>query len=252
MNKLVLNIQKPGLGDHLFYSNIPRIAKETGRFDKVYISTKSLFRSEENKQLVWEMNPYVDGFTHEQGIYHFPACVQKGTNLLDALILLYGLDDGLRMHEPEIYYTPENIPALSGVKLYDPNFFSYTGDLATGKLVQQWLDDNDENVSHQMKQIGPRYLGLQGKEILSAASIFDFCSILVSVDHFYGLTTGSVTLAAALQKPVTVFYGSGHDPLYRHSAMHRYIDLGSDFNLQQKIKRRVTSVLQKFIQLRTP
>jgi hypothetical protein len=252
MKKLILDIRKGGLGDHLFYSHIPRIAKETGAFEQVYVSNHSLFRSPDYKKLVWETNPYLDGFTDEPGIYHFPEELLPRANLLDTLMLKYGLDDHVRMHEPELYFQPEIIPSLSGISLYDPNFISYTGDLATGKKIEEWLQATGEMVTHQMKQLGPRYLGLTGKEIVSAASIFEFCSVLVSADRLYGLTSGTVTLAAALKKPATVFYGDGHLALYRHSAMHRYIHLGSDFTLSQRIRRNITAVLQKFIRLGTP
>jgi hypothetical protein len=252
MKKLILDIQKGGLGDHLFYSHIPRIAVQTGAYEQVLISENSIFRNPEYRKLVWETNPFVAGFTHEPGMFFFPEQLMNGCNLLDTLMLLYGLDDRKRMHEPELYFQPALIPELAEVSLFDPNFISYTGDLASGRLIEEWLQKNGETVTHQMKQLGARYLKLNNKTTLSADSLFEFCSILVSVKHIYGLTSGTVTLAAALRKPATVFYGSGHLALYRHSAMHRYIHLGSDFNLLQRIRKTGTAILQKFIRLGTP
>ena len=69
--KLIIEIRKGGLGDHLFYSHLPRIAKETGAFDSVYISNHSFFRNEDYKKLIWESNPFVDGFTEDRGVFHF-------------------------------------------------------------------------------------------------------------------------------------------------------------------------------------
>ena len=50
---LIIEIQKGGLGDHLFYSHLPRIAKQTYAFDVVLISNKSQFRNQDYKKLIW-------------------------------------------------------------------------------------------------------------------------------------------------------------------------------------------------------
>ena len=63
---LIIEIRKGGLGDHLFYSHLPRIAKQTKAFDKVYISNHSFFRHPDYKNLVWELNPFIDGFTNNK------------------------------------------------------------------------------------------------------------------------------------------------------------------------------------------
>ena len=68
LKTLVIEIRYPGLGDHLFHSHIPRIAKETGKYDAVYISSKSLFRHPDTKYIVWDLNPFVDGFIDESVI----------------------------------------------------------------------------------------------------------------------------------------------------------------------------------------
>ena len=90
---LIIEIQKGGLGDHLFYSHLPRIAKQTNAFDVVLISNKSQFRNDDYKKIIWELNPFVDGFTDETGIFHFSTYNTDTQNLLDTLMLLYGLED---------------------------------------------------------------------------------------------------------------------------------------------------------------
>jgi hypothetical protein len=64
---LIIEIPYAGLGDHLFHSHIPRIAKEIGVYNKVYISEFSPFRSLDDKRIVWELNPHLDGFIAEHG-----------------------------------------------------------------------------------------------------------------------------------------------------------------------------------------
>lgn len=249
MRELVIEIQKGGLGDHLFYSHLPRIAKETGAFDEVRISNRSLFRNADNKKLVWELNPFVDGFTDAPGIYHFPQSLNEGENLPDRIMLMYGLDDGKRFHEPEIYYRPLHKPELAHLRVYDPNFISYTGDVKTAGPIAAWLRANHECVDFQMTPLAHRYLPLPDVPTMKTDSLLDFCSLIVSCRQVYCLTTGTATLAAAMGVPVTVFYGTGHDPLYRHSSKHRYIHVGSDFAIKDRVKKRVVLFLTRFLKL---
>jgi hypothetical protein len=249
MRRLILDIQKGGLGDHLFYSHIPRIAKETGMYDEVFISNRSLFRHPDYKKLVWEYNPYINGFTDEPGEYRSTETINKEENLLDKLMLLYGLDDGKRFHEPELYYRPEYKPELAESVIYDPNYISYTGDLNSGQLIKQWFDDNNITVTAQMKKLNHRYIPVEGARVIGADSLFDFCSLLVSCKRMYCLTTGTATIAAALNVPVTVFYGTGHDILYRHSKLHEYIHVGSDYGVKEKIKKQLVLFLSRFMKI---
>lgn len=66
--KLIIEITYSGLGDHLFHSHIPRIAKIYGGFDEVFISNYSKFGHIDYKKIIWELNPYVDGFVDSHGI----------------------------------------------------------------------------------------------------------------------------------------------------------------------------------------
>lgn len=249
MKILVLEIQKGGLGDHLFYSHIPRIAKEIKLYDKVLISNHSLFRHPDYKKIVWELNPYIDGFTNEKGIFHSASEVGENENLLDKLMLLYGLDDGLRFHEPEIYYQPIINPKYQNIEVYDPNYISYTGDLASGKLIEKWFRKSSIPIAYQMKIFSHRNLKIACTQFIETSSLFEFCSLIVSCKRMYCLTTGTATLAAALKIPVTVFYGEGHIKMYRHTNLHDYVYLGTDYTLNDKFKKWLVLFLSKFIQI---
>ncbi len=246
MNKtLIIEIKKGGLGDHLFYSHIPRIAKQTNAFDTILISNKSIFRSDDYRKLIWELNPYVDGFTDQEGIFHFSTYSSNQQNMLDSIILLYGIDDNKRMHEPEIYYKPTLKEDLKGLNIYDPNFISYTGDIKSSKIIYNWFKNNLVKIDYQMRTLGKRNLTLTKIESLSSDSIFDFCDILYSINEIYCLTTGTATLANALNLKANVFYGKGHEEGYRHSINNNYIYLGTDYNLFDKIKKTGFVFLQK-------
>ncbi|NDD99541.1 hypothetical protein EB008_04520, partial [bacterium] len=200
---------------------------------------------EDYKKLIWELNPFVDGFTDESGIFHFSTYYTDTQNLLDTLMLLYGLEDNKRMHEPEIYYQPILQSNLKGAIVYDPNFISYTGDLRSNLLIQRWFKDNHVQINYQMVVLGNRFIALGDQPLLRAASIFDFCNILASIDTIYCFTTGTATLAAALKVKTFVFYGKGHEKGYRHSLQNKYIYLGTDYRFIDQVKKGLPELPHK-------
>jgi hypothetical protein len=249
LKTLILSIQKGGLGDHLFYSHLPRIAKQYGGYNQVFISNDSIFRNPDTKKLVWALNPYLDGFTNEAGVFYFSENIPEGQNLLDHLMLAYGLDDHKRNHEPEIYYKPMLVESLIDKIIYDPNYISYTGDIKYQATIQNWFDQNNIAPNAQMKVLGGRSISINCANTLSTPDIFKFCDLLYSAKAIYCLSTGTGTLAAALQKPVTVLYGEGLQKAYRHSGLHSYINVGSDFTLLDRTKKWLTKQLGLVMQL---
>lgn len=221
-NDLVIHVKYGGLGDHLFYSHLPRIAKETGRYRNVYISEASPFRNQEIRRLVWELNPYVDGFCNE--ICPYPDLLPKldrGCNLLDQLMLCHDLDDGERFHEPEIYYVPNMLETLVGKTIYDPNYVSNAGRLSSEKVEKYFLTQHvriDIQMKLREKSLPVNNFG----SWLSSDSLEDFCDIIHSCGNIYCLVTGTATLASALGKPATILYGAGVSSFFMHSELHSY------------------------------
>jgi hypothetical protein len=249
---LVLQLKKGGLGDHLFYSHVPRAAKESKTFDAVLISNQSHFRHPDYKRLVWELNPFVDGFTDEAGV--FPEdeniMLQPGENLPDRLMLLLGIDDGKRFHEPEIFYKPTLKPELRDATIYDPNFVSWVGGLRP-EDVEYFFRKKKIRIDFQMKprdggadaRFNLSYTSLALSEpvaILETPTLEDFCNIIASCKKMFCLTTGTATLAAALGKHAVVLFGQSHDPLYRHSKLLDYVLVGAKpLQLHEKILNRL-------------
>jgi len=236
-NTLIIEIRKGGLGDHLFYSHLPRIAKQTFAYKKVLISNHSYFRNPDYKKLIWELNPFVDGFTETKGVFYFSTYADEKQNMLDSIMLAYGLDDGIRMHEPELFYTPIINDNFKHINVYDPNYQSYTGDLKSGHNIENWLNQNKVFIHYQMRFLGKRQLPITIENIYGCSNIFEFCDFLASINHLYCLTTGSATLAAALHKNATVFFGNGHIKGYRHSLLHKYVYLGSDYGIIDYLRK---------------
>jgi len=226
MNKLILQPEYPGLGDHLFYSHIPRIAIETGVYDRVFISRQAQFRHPDICKLVWEMNPYISGFVDEPG--EAPPVAppsNKEENLLDQMMFSFGLDDGRRWHEPEIYYEPNVIPEYANFSLYDPNFITNAGSLINGKRVASFFEKNKIRIDIHMKSLSNRSVCLpryDDKNALST-SLFQFVNTLFSCSSIYCLATGTATLCSALNKNATVFYSKEIKEMFLHSKNNRYI-----------------------------
>ena len=226
MNDLILQIKYGGLGDNLFYSHLPRIAKETGAYDRVFISSRSAFRNQEIKKLVWDLNPYLDGYVDAEGIYpDIDPSLPHGGNLLDQIMIECGLDDGLLRHEPEIYYRPKFIPEYH-LAIYDPNYISNDGLLSRAGVVKHFVS-NKIKLDAAMKDITPTPIalpeGMFNSRRITTPTLFDLCDLLHSCKEFYCLVSGSATLASALGKGVTVLVGHTVGRMFLHSKLHKYV-----------------------------
>ena len=218
---LVIQIEH---GDHLFFSHIPRIAKESGKYKKVYLAKSSAFRSDATERLVWGKNPWLDGYSDEEGYAPIVAyCRAEKENLLDRLMLGYGLDDGKRWHEPEIYYKPKLITELAGKIIYDPNYISNAGKFGVTKIID-YFTSNGIWPDKQMRLMN-NSLPLDISETINSESLENFCDIIYSSRRIYCLVTGTATLAAALGKRAYVLYDENISPIFLHSQTNEYIKL---------------------------
>lgn len=216
-----------GLGDHLFYSHLPRIAKQCG-YRRVVVSNRSDFRHADYRRLIWESNPYVDGFTDEDAPSLTLGAVKQGTNLLDAIMRFRGLDDGRLMHEPELHFQPAPEPKVSGATVYDPNFVSYVGEVYAAD-VDRFLEERGVVPDFMLTVRGKAAPSSRYGRLLQTTSFEHYCSVIRSADRFICLTSGGATLAASLGKPVEALWGSGQNTMFHHSAMHTYVNVHPNF-----------------------
>ncbi len=236
---LVLEIRYGGLGDHLFYSHLPRLAKQLRKYDKVYISTRSEFRYPDIRSLLWETNPYIDGFVDEPGAhttigilsyYAEFTRVRAGHNLMDEFMRFYGLDDGKRFHEPEVYFTPSVRPEYAGKVVYDPNYWTNAGEGITGEMVRAFFLREGARIDLQMA-LRRKHVEVAGAgQWLTLPDLRHFADLLYSCKKYYCFASGGATLSAALHKPATVFYYGGlrrqdWKRIYLHSRINRYVPL---------------------------
>lgn len=245
-NTLIIRVgDGPGLGDNLFYSHLPRIAKTLvkDKFDKVYVHNPWSFRHPDHKRLIWEMNPYVDGVidsnspsldavTHKEQYFRGEfADFNLNENILDKTMLFHGLDDGARFHEPEIYYKPKFRPEFNKV-IFDPNWISNEGGLNLDDILD-FFDEQGIKIEAVMakKQGGAKHAEHHSLfdysidvETLDTPTLEDFCDLLYSAKAIYCFVTGTATLAAAIKKPANVILGKKVfiNPVYFHSKLHKY------------------------------
>lgn len=220
----VILVKYPGLGDHLFFSHIPKAAKTLG-FERVLISNRSGFRSAEYAEYVWNMNPYVDGFTDESAPCPDGFAVPPDMNLLDSVMLNRGIDDGLRWHEPEIYYEPEIDPALADEVVFDPNFATNAGTGVGMAPLQSFL--MEERVTAVMPTRDSGFNIGERKCISTDGTLARYCQIIASCKRFLCFASGGATLAAALGIPAKVVSGPYVNQIFLHSKMHTYVRLGA-------------------------
>ena len=229
MKELILKLKYCGLGDHLLHSHLPRIAKQFGGYGKVYISNHSAYRDVQTKELVWELNPFVDGFTNKDAEYKQAGNPHQNMNLLDKVMLVNGMDDDLQFHEPEIYYVPKIIPELKDAIIFDPNFGTKIGH-PTSQEVQRFLYASNIKVTHQMT-LRSNYNPIECDLSLCSANLKHFCDIIVSCKQLICFHTGTSVLAAALNIPVMVLINGEADPRFKHSRIVRYITLKKGHNV---------------------
>jgi hypothetical protein len=225
LDTLILHIEWGGLGDHLFWSHIPRIAKEKG-YGKVLVHCARPFRRPDYR-LIWELNPYFDGFTDDPGkppVPVGPSDVGPEMNLLDRHMLNMGLDDGKRWHEPEFYYNPKVLDLFKFTTVYDPNYVTGVGAVSV-EHVRELLGVTGIRIHYEFMRGEKHYsMGTQGQ--LMPVDLLHYADIIHSCGHFICLASGGATLAAALGKQATVFYGPGQPSMFHHSKRHRYICAG--------------------------
>jgi hypothetical protein len=220
MKSLTIKVRYGALGDHLLHSHLPRLAKQKFGYDEVRISNKSDYLNIAVKHLVWELNPYVDGFTDEDHEHPVFGYVPGGTNMLDVVAMHYGLDDGSRFQEPEIYYEPKKIPELSGAVIYEPNHKNMHG-IPSGEQIERYFATCPIARTHQMAPIYGQP-PIPGLPVVEAPSLEKLCDVIYSCMGFCCLVSGVATLAAALGKPATVLYVDGINPMFFHSLRNTY------------------------------
>lgn len=208
----VLVIEMPngydGLGDNLVFSHIPRIAKETGAFKTVLVSTRNKYKGDGYAELVWGTNPYVDGFTDLPGTYSSVQMnrvlekwnnIHPSLNLMDSIMILHDLDNGTRGNKPECYYRPSIIESIKGSTILDPNSKTIGLDLIDPNKLMSVLEKNGIVPDYIIgTPTSTKSIDLPGIEVIRPSSIHEWADVICSAKEYVCFNSGGYWLSAAL------------------------------------------------------
>jgi ADP-heptose:LPS heptosyltransferase len=239
--ELVLNVQFGGLGDNLFLSPVPRLYKEKYPNGKFYISNNSKFRSSQIKEIIWEMNPYIDGFISDNGLIPKYGNGKAKMNILTQLAYSLEIDIDYNL-EPEIYYKPTVITSFINKTFVDLNYTSFVGSFSKKKIINLLKDEKN------IVLVNPPDWALNIGDSINSGTLKNYIDLIHSSKKFICFTSGGATLAAAINKPSICLYGYGQNSIFHHSYLHDYIDVKkgylildflSSFYLKLKNKLRI-------------
>lgn len=197
-----------GLGDNLVFSHIPRIAKETGAFKTVLVSTRNKYKGEGYAELVWGTNPYVDGFTDLPGTYSSIQMnrvlekwnnIHPSLNLMDSIMILHDLDNGTRGNKPECHYKSNEITMVKDAVVLDPNSKTIELDLIDPDKLMGVLEKNNIVPNYIIgTPTSTKSIDLSGIEVIRPSSIYEWADIICSAKEYVCFNSGGYWLSAAL------------------------------------------------------
>ncbi len=212
MRKYIFQVEYGGLGDHLFYSPLPRLLKEYGIADKVYLSNQSRIRGRETYDLVWKTNPYLDGRSDEM-----PNITKNLSSSVNKIINVALAQHGIILDSeinPEIYFIEDVDQRYISNHYIDLNYTSYTGAFTLLDALKI-LKNNPHLV---MVNPSPNLTRWARNQHIRTTSLKEYATLIKSAASFSALASGGATLSLALGRPCTMYYGYGHNQLFRHSA----------------------------------
>lgn len=241
MKEFIIKIEFGGLGDHLFHTPLPRLLKKYNLADKVFISNQSPIRNNESLNFVWDSNPYLDGFSSSPPTKLIAASTQK-KSLIDIIAANHGIPEQDFELTPEIYKTLDTSSLFSKDSYIDLNYTSFVGALTTIDLLKIFKSYPNHLIVNPQPII---QVLLPHRKFIFTTSLVQYATLIRSCKNFVCLASGGATLAAALKKNVTVYYGHGFPETIKHHT-NTYIQYGSN----NYFRHQLTRVLFKKNQIR--
>jgi hypothetical protein len=192
-NKIIISQPWGGLGDNLQLSTIPEIAKSLGY--EVYVSNQNTNRSEDIKHLVWEMNPFIDGFVDEPGTIDWNSYKNIYNQVIkDVEMMVFGSvhsDGNPKLYLPD--HLKEKVEYFKGRTIIDPNAVSADGAVDFEKLYCNYSNPILLNTEHE------QYETYQTKNIINWVMAINSCKKFVCAN------SGGSVVATALGKRADVW-----------------------------------------------
>jgi hypothetical protein len=200
-----------GLGDNLCVSTLPELYAQQGY--RVLIGrpvVEPAIRNPETKKLVWEMNPFVAGFTDEMGktfnnreMHRWIWQQRETRTLVEAMEVLHGFPPTHRF--PQIHYQPKPRPDVSETIFADPTAITQT---ITAGTFEQFIDHVCRARRYRKEDIvvlTSKHAGARGGDALArnkryvVNDIFEYADIIASCRLFLTSESGGAILASAIR-----------------------------------------------------
>jgi hypothetical protein len=232
MTEVILKIEFGGLGDHLFHTPLPRLLKEYGLAKKVYLSYNSAVRNEESLDFVWGTNPYLDGFSSFPATKFEPIKTNDIT-LMNIIAAHHGIPElGMELF-PEIHKELAVSTQFSANSYIDLNYTSFIGALTPLDKLRIY------NLYHNHLIVNPSQMVrtiLPFRKFIYTSSLIEYATLIKSCKDFVCLASGGATLASALKKHATVYFGHGFPETIKHTT-NSYIQHGSSSFIRHQLAR---------------
>jgi len=197
-----------GLGDNLQFSTLPQRFSELGY--EVYISDKNAYRNFEIFELVWKLNPFVNGISSEDyniGETSIYRRIYSDKSIVYNQEACHGIDP--KNEIPKIYYKPNFIHE------FQDKIFVDLSSVSSFPIKPKYLDLYFKYKHQSPNIIVPNFNGRINSHVdinfryndkIDIKSIFHFCDLIHSCKFFYCCFSGQSALASALNKTETTVF----------------------------------------------
>ena len=211
-----------GLGDNLQVSTIPRRFYEKFGYKGVYISNSVPWRNKEIKELVWDLNPYIAGFTDKKGVNIADAGLihyDGATHWIANMEKIYQFS-GPFSKKPEIYYDISredkfNVSNKTIVDLTASNENNTMDKINHRKNMKKYFDTLEEKVTivrlnnirtnNTFADYTNEIVVNKNYDYIDINNIYDYCQIIKHCKKYICSFSGNHCLAAAIREDLTCF-----------------------------------------------
>lgn len=218
--KIIIEQDWGGLGDNLQFSTLPEIGSKLG-YD-VYISNHNKYRNLDIKRLIWDINPFISGFTDERGNLNElfnPNPINKDFPILDRWNNNFNIIQNIEFQifgefyneTPILYYRPNLLNDFFDKILVDPNTSSTNFNFDS---IISSMNKKDLIILNQETN---------GYNNIKSNSIFEWIDIITSAKEFICQLSGGTVVMAAYNKPCTVYTTTDNTTF--NFKIHNYIKI---------------------------
>ena len=200
-----------GLGDNLQFSTLPELFYNLGY--NVYISNKNAYRNPEIKELVWDKNPFVIGYSDEQE--NIGSCVRyhySGHSFIGSIEKMHGFNPINKY--PKIYYNPIIKDEFKDCIFIDTTSITIQYDSnkiinCVNKIIDNLKycygnsDNNNNNNNNKIYLLKFKKINNNAIELPYTSyyinDIYEYCNIINSCSDFICIYSGGAVLGSAIK-----------------------------------------------------